>query len=91
MQVIKEGAVYKLAFSSNKPEAERFTNWIAGEVIPQIRKTGTAMPVKMRPRTQKRPTKRFEEVAGRSFLLLTLWGRFGFESHCLHHLVVDPF
>lgn len=39
--VIKEGAVYKLAFRSNKREAEQFTDWIAGEVIPQIRKTGS--------------------------------------------------
>lgn len=38
--VISEAAVYKLAFRSNKPEAERFTDWVAGEVIPEIRKTG---------------------------------------------------
>jgi len=44
MVVITEGAVYKLAFRSNKPEAERFTDWIAGEVIPQIRKTGRYVP-----------------------------------------------
>lgn len=44
MTVIKEGAVYKIAFRSNKPEAERFTDWIAGEVIPQIRKTGKYIP-----------------------------------------------
>lgn len=44
MLVINEGAVYKLAFRSNKPEAERFTEWVAGEVIPQIRKTGRYIP-----------------------------------------------
>ncbi len=44
MVVITEGAVYKLAFRSSKPEAERFTDWIAGEVIPQIRKTGRYIP-----------------------------------------------
>ncbi|MDQ3803087.1 MAG: Bro-N domain-containing protein [Acidobacteriota bacterium] len=38
--VISEAGVYKLAFRSNKPEAERFTDWVAGEVIPEIRKTG---------------------------------------------------
>ena len=37
---INESAIYKIAFRSHKPEAERFTDWIAGEVIPQIRKTG---------------------------------------------------
>ena len=37
---INEPAVYKLAFRSNKPEADAFTNWVASEVIPSIRKTG---------------------------------------------------
>lgn len=38
--VISEPGVYKLVFTSRKPEAERFTDWLASEVIPQIRKTG---------------------------------------------------
>lgn len=38
--IIAEPAVYKLAFRSNKPEAEAFTDWVAGEVLPAIRKTG---------------------------------------------------
>ncbi len=38
--IISEPAVYKLAFRSNKPEAEEFTNWVASEVLPAIRKTG---------------------------------------------------
>lgn len=42
--VISEAAVYKLAFRSRKPEAEKFTDWIAGEVLPQIRKTGKYIP-----------------------------------------------
>lgn len=37
---ISEPAVYKLAFRSNKPEADAFTNWVASEVLPAIRKTG---------------------------------------------------
>ena len=37
---ILEPAVYKLAFRSNKPEADAYTNWIASEVVPSIRKTG---------------------------------------------------
>lgn len=43
-KVISEAAVYKLAFRSNKPEAEKFTDWVAGEVIPEIRKTGRYTP-----------------------------------------------
>lgn len=38
--IINEPAVYKLAFRSHKEEAERFTDWLAGEVLPAIRKTG---------------------------------------------------
>ncbi len=41
---INESAVYKMAFRSRKPEAEQFTDWIAGEVIPQIRRTGKYVP-----------------------------------------------
>jgi prophage antirepressor-like protein len=39
--IIPEYALYKLAFRSNKPEAEAFTDWVASEVLPAIRKTGT--------------------------------------------------
>ena len=38
--IINEFAVYKLAFRSNKPSADTFTNWVASEVLPAIRKTG---------------------------------------------------
>ena len=38
--MLSEPAVYKLAFRSNKPEADAFTNWVASEVLPAIRKTG---------------------------------------------------
>ncbi len=40
LRIISEPAVYKLAFRSNKPEADAFTNWVASEVLPAIRKTG---------------------------------------------------
>ena len=49
---ISEPAVYKLAFRSSKPRAEAFTNWIASEVVPAIRKTGTYEAPKPR-RTRK--------------------------------------
>jgi len=38
--IISESGVYKLVFTSRKPEAERFTDWIATDVIPSIRKHG---------------------------------------------------
>jgi prophage antirepressor-like protein len=37
---ITESGVYKLVFKSHKPNAEKFTDWIADEVLPTIRKTG---------------------------------------------------
>lgn len=37
---LTEAGVYKLAFRSNKASAERFTNWVAEEVLPNIRKHG---------------------------------------------------
>lgn len=38
--VISEAAVYKLAFRSRKPAAEAFTDWVASDVLPAIRKHG---------------------------------------------------
>lgn len=38
---INEMAVYKLAFRSSKEEADRFSNWIASEVLPSISRTGS--------------------------------------------------
>lgn len=40
LTVINEPAVYKFAFRSNKEEADKFTDWLAGEVLPSIRRTG---------------------------------------------------
>ena len=40
LSVINESALYKLAFRSNKPQADAFVNWVAGEVLPSIRRTG---------------------------------------------------
>ena len=40
MITVTEAGVYKLVFTSRKPEAERFTDWLASEVLPSIRKHG---------------------------------------------------
>lgn len=37
---LTESGVYKLVFKSHKPNAEQFTDWIADEVLPALRKTG---------------------------------------------------
>ncbi len=38
---LTESGVYKLVFKSRKPNAEEFTDWIADEVLPALRKTGS--------------------------------------------------
>ena len=40
---ITEQNLYKVIFQSRKPEAEAFTDWVTGEVLPAIRKNGGYM------------------------------------------------
>lgn len=40
MTFIPESDVYRLAFSSKLPNAERFTDWVTETVLPSIRQTG---------------------------------------------------
>lgn len=55
MVAINDKAVYKLSFRSNKPEADAFADWVAGDVLPSIRKTGgygESMPAINDPKTE---------------------------------------
>jgi len=50
--IISEPGLYRLIFTSRKPEAERFKRWVFHEVLPSIRKTGKyeiAPPIKFIP------------------------------------------
>ena len=40
MSFIPESDLYRLIFSSKLPNAEKFTDWVTGEVMPSIRKNG---------------------------------------------------
>lgn len=40
VRIINESGLYHLTFRSKKPAAQRFRQWITGEVIPAIRKNG---------------------------------------------------
>lgn len=40
MTVLSEAGVWRLVMRSNKPEAVKFQDWLAEDVIPAIRKTG---------------------------------------------------
>ncbi|MBB4042003.1 prophage antirepressor-like protein [Microvirga flocculans] len=39
--IISEAGVYRLIFTSRTPAAERFKRWLAHEVLPALRRTGT--------------------------------------------------
>lgn len=41
IKYIAEPEVYRLIFKSNAPNAEKFNSWLAEEVLPSIRKTGS--------------------------------------------------
>jgi len=41
MALLTEAGLYCLIFRSKKPAALRFTEWVASEVLPQIRRTGS--------------------------------------------------
>lgn len=43
MKFITEGDVYRLTFGSKLPSAEKFTDWVADEILPSIRKHGAYM------------------------------------------------
>lgn len=65
MTLINEAAVYKLAFRSNKPEADRFVNWVTGAVLPSIRRTGSYSISNDRPESTKRlPLPKFRPYFG---------------------------
>ncbi|MCB8882881.1 Bro-N domain-containing protein, partial [Acidisoma cellulosilytica] len=41
VNLITESALYVLIFKSRKPQARAFRRWVTGEVLPQIRRTGS--------------------------------------------------
>lgn len=43
MSFIPESDLYRLVFSSKLPTAEKFTDWVTSEVLPDIRKNGSYM------------------------------------------------
>ena len=43
MTIINEAGLYKLIFTSRKPDAEKFTDWVTEEVLPSVRKHGAYM------------------------------------------------
>lgn len=58
LSFIPESDIYRLTFGSKLPNAEKFTDWIAEEVIPSIMRTGSysmnSKPKPTNPNTEKR-------------------------------------
>jgi len=44
VNIISESGLYALVLTSRKAQAKRFKKWVTGEVLPQIRKTGSYIP-----------------------------------------------
>lgn len=65
---LTESGVYKLAFKSRKPSAERFTNWVTDDVLPTLYKTGSYdMPSKTSKETEApKPQPQAETQAAQS-------------------------
>lgn len=62
LTTISEAGLYKLAFRCqvSNEGADRFTNWVAEEVLPSIRKTGR---YEVKPKVKSRPRLRSVEMA----------------------------
>lgn len=59
--IVNEKGLYNVIFASKKPEAKRFRNWVFGEVLPSIRKTGR---YEVEPQEPKRIEPSIEERIG---------------------------
>ena len=60
--MVRESAVVKMAFKSNKPQAEAFTQFVAEEVIPSIRRTGAYVVPSAAPPVSPRLKRKREDI-----------------------------
>ncbi|MER5388357.1 BRO family protein [Saccharopolyspora sp. NPDC002686] len=62
--LINEPGLYRLVMRSNRPEAEAFQDWVTGEVLPAIRRTGRYDPA-AQPRLPQTYAEALRELATR--------------------------
>ncbi len=65
VNILSEAGMYFFVLRSDKPEAVEFQNWVAGEVLPSIRKTGSYVDpsvVPMAPVVTKERRKRADDA-----------------------------
>lgn len=55
--IINEPGLYRLVLRSRKPEAVAFSDWVASEVLPSIRKTGTYSAPRPAPESPNKPAR----------------------------------
>lgn len=60
---LTESGVYKLIFRSNKPNAEKFTDWVTDEVLPTIRKEGAYITDRANPKMLRAKANEIENIA----------------------------
>lgn len=76
---LTESGVYKLVFKSHKPNAEKFTDWIADEVLPALRQTGSYEMQKQRT-TKKAHTESLSAVNNAVKILTPMLAAAGCDS-----------
>ncbi|MCY6957892.1 BRO-N domain-containing protein [Clostridium brassicae] len=59
---LTESGVYKLIFKSNKPNAEKFQDWVTDEVLPTLRKEGAYITEKANPNMLRKKANEIEST-----------------------------
>lgn len=59
---LTESGVYKLAFKSNKKDAEKFADWVADTVLPTLRKEGVYITNKVNPEKLRNKANELENL-----------------------------
>jgi len=68
---VSEPSVYRLIMRSKLPKAEEFTDWVCGEVLVSIRKTGS-YSLFDKPAAEQKPRKCHDIIAGYAFVYVFL-------------------
>jgi prophage antirepressor-like protein len=79
--IINESGLYKLAFTSRKEEAKRFTKWVTSEVLPTIRKTGKYEIPKAEPKTESNLLENIKKAGEFIDVAMTMLNRLGIEGN----------
>jgi prophage antirepressor-like protein len=79
--IINESGLYKLAFTSRKEEAKRFTKWVTSEVLPAIRKTGKYEIPKVEPKPERNLLENIKKAGEFIDVTMTMLNRLAIEGN----------